>query len=77
MGESVPGISPPTMNTARRPLDSWKEIARYLSPRRDTVHRSEHAEGMPFTRHHMTRGLSHAGLFQLDSWVRGRRLRLG
>jgi TolB-like protein/tetratricopeptide (TPR) repeat protein len=58
-------------------LDSWKEIAAYLSRDVTTVQRWERREGMPVHRHqHDRMGSVYAFSSELDSWVRGRRLRL-
>jgi len=77
LGEPVPPTLPPTQLPGDR-LDSWKEIAAYLSRDVTTVQRWEKREGMPVHRHqHDRMGSVYAFSSELDSWVRGRRLRLG
>jgi Tol biopolymer transport system component len=59
-------------------LDSWKEIATYLSRDVTTVQRWEKREGMPVHRHlHDRMGSVYASRSELDAWVRGRNLRIG
>ncbi len=56
-------------------LDSWKEIAAYLSRDITTVQRWEKREGMPVHRHlHDKRGSVYALTGELDAWVESRRL---
>jgi TolB-like protein/Tfp pilus assembly protein PilF len=58
-------------------LDSWKEIAAYLSRDVTTVQRWEKREGMPVHRHqHDRMGSVYAFSSELDTWVQSRRLRL-
>jgi len=58
-------------------LDSWKEIASYLSRDVTTVQRWEKREGMPVHRHqHDRMGSVYAFSSELDVWVQSRRLRL-
>jgi TolB-like protein/Tfp pilus assembly protein PilF len=58
-------------------LDSWKEIAAYLSRDVTTVQRWEKREGMPVHRHqHDRMGSVYAFISELDAWVQSRRLRL-
>ncbi len=58
-------------------LDSWKEIAAYLSRDVTTVQRWEKREGMPVHRHQHDRiGSVYAFSSELDAWVQSRRLRL-
>ena len=58
-------------------LDSWKEIAVYLSRDVTTVQRWEKREGMPVHRHqHDRMGSVYAFSSELDAWVQSRRLRL-
>jgi hypothetical protein len=50
-------------------LDSWKEIARYLSRDESTVQRWEKRESMPVHRHvHDKRGSAYAYPAELDAW---------
>jgi hypothetical protein len=57
-------------------LDSWKEIAAYLSRDVTTVQRWEKREAMPVHRHlHDRMGSVYASRAELDAWVRGRNLR--
>jgi TolB-like protein/cytochrome c-type biogenesis protein CcmH/NrfG len=56
-------------------LDSWKEIAAYLSRDVTTVQRWEKREAMPVHRHlHAKRGSVYALSHELDAWVASRRL---
>jgi len=56
-------------------LDSWKEIASYLSRDVTTVQRWEKREGMPVHRHqHDRMGSVYAFSSELDAWVQSRRL---
>jgi TolB-like protein len=58
-------------------LDSWKEIAAYLSRDVTTVQRWEKREGMPVHRHlHDRAGSVYAFSSELDAWVQSRKLRL-
>ena len=57
-------------------LESWKEIAAYLSRDVTTVQRWEKREGMPVHRHlHDKRGSVYAMRSELDGWRQTRRLR--
>ena len=57
-----------------RRLDSWKEIAAYLSRDVTTVQRWEKREGMPVHRHlHDKRGSVYALTRELDAWIESRR----
>ena len=77
MGEPSPGTSPPSMRLPEDRLDSWKEIAFYLSRDVTTVQRWEKREGMPVHRHqHDRMGSVYAFSSELDAWVQSRRLRL-
>src|ERR1700751_4452499 len=59
-------------------LDSWKEIAEYLSRDVTTVQRWEKREGMPVHRHlHDRMGSVYAFRAELDAWTRSRNLRTG
>ncbi|WP_058187834.1 LpqB family beta-propeller domain-containing protein [Terracidiphilus gabretensis] len=75
MSERAPGIAP----SERLPedlLDSWKEIAEYLSRDVTTVQRWEKREGMPVHRHvHDRMGSVYASRAELDAWMRSRKLR--
>jgi TolB-like protein/Flp pilus assembly protein TadD len=58
-------------------LDSWKEIAAYLSRDVTTVQRWEKREGMPVHRHlHDKRGSVYALTGELDVWIQSRRARV-
>jgi TolB-like protein/Tfp pilus assembly protein PilF len=77
MGEPSPGTSSPSMRPPEDRLDSWKEIASYLSRDVTTVQRWEKREGMPVHRHqHDRMGSVYAFSSELDAWVQSRRLRL-
>jgi TolB-like protein len=71
-----PSYDVPSLEKApARRLDSWKEIATYLSRDVTTVQRWEKREGMPVHRHlHDKRGSVYALTGELDAWVRSRRL---
>ena len=57
-------------------LDSWKDIANYLSRDVTTVQRWEKREGMPVHRHlHDKLGSVYAFQTELDAWARSRRPR--
>ena len=76
MGHQPPGTLPTVRSPADR-LDSWKEIAAYLSRDVTTVQRWEKREGMPVHRHlHDRMGSVYASRSELDAWVRGRNLRM-
>jgi TolB-like protein/Tfp pilus assembly protein PilF len=69
--------TPPVDQTPDRRLDSWKEIAAYLSRDVTTVQRWEKREGMPVHRHlHERRGSVYALTGELDDWIQSRRARL-
>jgi Tol biopolymer transport system component len=70
MAEPSPGATP----TARDDrLDSWKEIAAYLSRDVTTVQRWEKREGMPVHRHlHERMGSVYAFRAELDGWTSSR-----
>ena len=75
MGEPTYDI-PPVGKPPEKRLDSWKEIASYLSRDVTTVQRWEKREGMPVHRHvHDKRGSVYALAEELDEWVQSRRLR--
>jgi TolB-like protein/Flp pilus assembly protein TadD len=58
-------------------LESWKQIAAYLSRDVTTAQRWEKREGMPVHRHvHDKRGSVYALTGELDAWRQGRRLLL-
>ena len=72
MSEPFPGgtTSP---KPAEDRLDSWKEIAAYLSRDVTTVQRWEKREGMPVHRHlHDKMGSVYASRAELDAWTRSR-----
>lgn len=74
MAEPVPG-TPPSGRTPEDRLDSWKEIAAYLSRDVTTVQRWEKREGMPVHRHlHDRMGSVYAFRPELDVWKHGRKL---
>ena len=69
---------PPAARQPERRLDSWKEIAAYLSRDVTTVQRWEKREGMPVHRHlHDKRGSVYAVPEELDAWIESRRARAG
>jgi Tol biopolymer transport system component len=75
MGEPAPGLSPIDKLPEDR-LDSWKEIAEYLSRDVTTVQRWEKREGMPVHRHvHDRMGSVYGSRAELDAWMRSRNLR--
>jgi len=75
MGEPSLGTSPSERPLEDR-LDSWKEIAEYLSRDVTTVQRWEKREGMPVHRHvHDRIGSVYAFRLDLDAWMRSRNLR--
>src|SRR5436189_2550208 len=75
MGKPSPGM-PPSLKPPEDRLDSWKEIAAYLSRDVTTVQRWEKREGMPVHRHlHDRMGSVYASCAELDAWTRGRNLR--
>jgi Tol biopolymer transport system component len=75
MGEPVPE-APQHAKPPEDRLDSWKEIAAYLSRDVTTVQRWEKREGMPVQRHlHDKIGSVSASRADLDAWVRSRKLR--
>ena len=72
MGESSPGSTPPAPEREDR-LDSWKEIAAYLSRDVTTVQRWEKREEMPVHRHlHDRMGSVYAFRAELDAWTHSR-----
>lgn len=76
MGNPASG-TPPTIPPLEDRLDSWKEIASYLSRDVTTVQRWEKREGMPVHRHQHDRiGSVYAFSSELDAWVQSRRSRL-
>jgi Tol biopolymer transport system component len=74
MGDSsATPVSPAAPNRDR--LDSWKEIAAYLSRDVTTVQRWEKREGMPVHRHqHDKIGSVYAFREELDAWARSRKI---
>src|SRR5689334_19263048 len=72
--------SPDKPSSVRPPenrLDSWKEIAAYLSRDITTVQRWEKREGMPVHRHlHDRIGSVYAFTSELDAWQQSRNLSL-
>ncbi len=74
MGEPIPG-TPPSVDPQEDRLDSWKEIAAYLSRDVTTAQRWEKREGMPVHRHlHDRMGSVYASRAELDAWARSRNL---
>jgi len=72
MGEPSP-VVPPSERPPEDRLDSWKEIAAYLSRDVTTVQRWEKREGMPVHRHlHDRMGSVYASRAELDAWTRSR-----
>ena len=72
MGESFPG-TPPSARPLEDRLDSWKEIAAYLSRDVTTVQRWEKREGMPVHRHlHDRMGSVYGSRAELEAWTRSR-----
>ena len=73
-------MTEPVATSSNQPgdrLDSWKEIARYLSRDESTVQRWEKRESMPVHRHvHDKRGSVYAYPAELDTWWQGRRQQL-
>lgn len=64
---------PPTRTPTERRLDSWKEIATFLSRDVTTVQRWEKREGMPVHRHqHGKRGSVYALTDELNAWIESR-----
>jgi len=75
MGEQFPA-TPPFVRPPDDRLDSWKEIAAYLTRDVTTVQRWEKREGMPVHRHlHDRMGSVYAFRAELDTWTRSRNLR--
>jgi TolB-like protein/Flp pilus assembly protein TadD len=73
MGESS-FEAPSSARASGTKLDSWKEIAAYLSRDVTTVQRWEKREGMPVHRHvHDKRGSVYALPEELDAWRNSRR----
>jgi Tol biopolymer transport system component len=72
MGEPSPS-RPASERPSEDRLDSWKEIAAYLSRDVTTVQRWEKREGMPVHRHqHDRMGSVYASRAELDEWVQSR-----
>ena len=64
-----PSFEIPATESPEKRLESWKEIASYLSRDVTTVQRWEKKEGMPVHRHlHDTRGSVYALPKELDAW---------
>jgi Tol biopolymer transport system component len=75
MGE-LPSDELPRKEARADRLDSWKEIAVYLSRDVTTVQRWEKREGMPVHRHlHDRMGSVYAFRAELDAWTESRNLR--
>jgi len=75
--EPIPPAPAPAQDQSGDRLDSWKEIAGYLSRDVSTVQRWEKREGMPVHRHqHDKLGSVYASRSELDAWWRGRGARL-
>src|SRR5262245_17780158 len=73
MVESNPNASPSSIPQSSRRLDSWKEIAAYLSRDVTTVRRWEKREGLPVHRHqHAALGSVYAFMAEIDAWHSGR-----
>ena len=73
MAEVAPGAQPSGKLPSDR-LDSWKEIAAYMSRDVTTVQRWEKREGMPVHRHlHARMGSVYASRAELDAWARSRK----
>ena len=73
MAEVAPGAQPSDKRPSDR-LDSWKEIAAYMSRDVTTVQRWEKREGMPVHRHlHARMGSVYASRAELDAWARSRK----
>src|SRR6202790_1070028 len=73
MAEPVPGTPPSLRPPPKDRLDSWKEIAAYLSRDVTTVQRWEKREGMPVHRHlHDRMGSVYAFSSELDAWMQSR-----
>lgn len=69
--------APPSQSVPEDRLDSWKEIAAYLSRDVTTVQRWERRERMPVHRHvHDKRGSVYALTSELDAWRQSRLHRL-
>ncbi len=66
----LPNGGPPN---DERPLDSWKEIARYLGRSVRTAQSWETHEGLPVRRHqHLKAGTVYAYRSEIDAWLEGR-----
>ncbi len=73
MGQPASGVPPRAGTAPDDRLDSWKEIAAYLSRDVTTVQRWEKREGMPVRRHlHAKLGSVYAFRSELDDWTRSR-----
>jgi TolB-like protein/Tfp pilus assembly protein PilF len=76
MGDPTPD-RPSTPSAPQEQLDSWKEIAGYLSRDVKTVQRWEKQEAMPVHRHvHGKMGSVYAFSSELDAWLQSRKLHL-
>jgi len=74
MGEPAPD-TPSSEKQLEDRLDSWKEIAEYLSRDVTTVQRWEKRERMPVHRHvHDRMGSVYGSRVELDAWMRSRNL---
>src|SRR5439155_21863417 len=70
-------MSQPALPSTKDRLDSWKDIAVYLTRDISTVQRWEQREKMPVHRHlHDRRGSVYAFRSELDVWLETRRTRL-
>jgi TolB-like protein/Flp pilus assembly protein TadD len=78
MGNVTQGVSiDPERPSVTDRLDSWKEIAEYLSRSVRSVRRWEAEEGLPVHRHlHQSSGTVYAFKTELDAWLLGRRPQL-
>ena len=78
MGGSARTVMPGPQLVPKDRLDSWKEIATYLSRGERTVQRWEREEGLPVHRlTHQKQGSVFAYKEELDAWWESRRSRLG
>src|SRR5438552_11984905 len=74
MGEPFAGTAP-SVGPPEDRLDSWKEIAAYLSRDITTAQRWEKREGMPVHRHqHDKKGSVYASRAELDAWAHTRNI---
>jgi hypothetical protein len=75
MGDSSSSATPSSSRPPENRLDSWKEIAAYLSRDVTTVQRWEKREGMPVHRHQHDRiGSVYAFRSELEAWALSRNL---